>query len=375
MIICGEPSGDMRAASLVNAIKKLSPGITFSGIGGACCEREGVRLFSNIDDLAVMGFTEVIKNLARIKRVFNTAVAEITKQRPDAVILVDYPGFNLRLAKVLKQKGFKIIYYVSPQVWAWQESRVKLIKKVVDRMMVLFPFEKEFYAKRGYAVDFVGHPIVDEVAANMNTSDFFKKLGLNPSLRTIGLLPGSREKEIINLLPDMLNATKLIKEKAPQTQFILLQAKNVDPSIFNTILASHTTPTITTTSEYYNALNAVDACIVASGTATLETGICGKPMVVVYRTSWLTEMLVRLFIKIRYISLVNIVAGRKLVDELLQKEVTPKNISNEILRFLSNPTVYNKMQHDLLDLRSSLGSSGASQRAAHVVLDALPIKP
>lgn len=371
MIICGEPSGDMRAASLVNAIHQLSPSITFSGIGGDFCERAGVHLFSNIDQLAVMGFTEVLKNLPRIKRVFNTAVAETKKQKPDAVILVDYPGFNLRLAKILKQKDFKIIYYVSPQVWAWKESRIDLIKKVVDRMLVFFPFEKEFYAKRGYTADFVGHPIIDEVSANINATDFLNKLGMNTSLKTIGLLPGSREKEIINLLPDMLRAAELIKEEYPHIQFILLQTKNVPADIFDQILKNHPTLPLTITSEYYNALNACHACIVASGTATLETGICGKPMVVVYRTSWLTEMLVRLFIKIRYISLVNIVAEKKLVEELLQKDATPKNISDGILRFLNDPIYYNKTKDDLLSLRSKLGSSGASKRAAEVVLDVI----
>lgn len=373
MIFCGEPSGDMRAASLVSALIKKNPYLTFSGIGGDHLEKAGVTTFANIKDLSVMGFTEVIKNLPRIKKIFNLAVEETIKQKPDAVIFVDYPGFNLRLAKILKSKGFKTIYYISPQIWAWKENRIHLIKKVIDRMMVLFPFEKDFYQRHDYPADFVGHPIVDEIIPQTTKEFFLKNLSLSPNKKTIGILPGSREKEILNLLKDMLLSARLILKQFPDSQFVLLKSKNINDTIFNTILKDFKDLNIKTTYDYYDALAAIDCAIVASGTASLEVGISGKPMVVIYRLSWISEKIFRLLIgdRIKHISLLNIISRKEIVKEFIQKEASPKNISKEILRLLTNTEYYQSIQKELLHLRNSLNSSQASERAAYVVLDEL----
>lgn len=367
MIVCGEESGDMRAAALVKAIKSQSPGATFSGIGGERCRKEGVDLIADITQLAVIGFTEVIRHFDRIKRVFDLAVAHAGQERPDAVILVDYPGFNLRLAKKLKALDLKVIYYVSPQVWAWKSSRVKLIKKVVDRMIVLFPFEQEFYARHGFEADFVGHPLVDEVRAELGPAQFRKKTGLNEKERVVGLLPGSRQKEVSRHLPLMLKAAARIRKERPGTQFLLLRAKNLPEALFTSGLKSSSCP-VTVTDDYYNALNACDACIVSSGTATLETALMEKPMVVVYKTSWATYGIAKIVVKIPYIALANIVAGKKVAEELLQTKASPPRVAASILSLLKDPDKLRAASRELKAVRAKLGATGASQRAAKVVL-------
>jgi lipid-A-disaccharide synthase len=369
LIIAGEESGDMRAAALVHAIKALRPDVQFTGIGGERCRKEGVKTFTDITELAVIGFTEVIKNIGRIKRVFDLALEHARIKRPDLAILVDYPGFNLRLAKELKKLNIKVIYYVSPQIWAWKESRVEIIKRVVDRMLVLFPFERDLYTRHGYKADFVGHPLVDEVHANTPRDIFLKNIGLDPRRPVLGLLPGSRPKEASRHLPAMLQAAQLVQKEQPDVQIILLKAKNLDSCIFSDCLTS--APAGTKISEdYYNALNACDAAIVCSGTATLETGLMTKPMVVVYKTSWLTWFIGRMVIKIPCIALVNIVAGKKLAEELLQNNASPEAIAEEILKLLEPPRAL-KVRQDLSTIKTILGASGASKRAAAIVMDEL----
>ncbi|MBF0485721.1 MAG: lipid-A-disaccharide synthase [Candidatus Omnitrophica bacterium] len=368
MIVAGEESGDMRAAPLVRAIKTLMPGATFSGIGGERSKAAGVTLIANITDLAVIGFVEVVQNFFRIKKVFDLTVEHARTTQPDLAILVDYPGFNLRLAKKLKGMGIKIVYYVSPQVWAWKESRIKLIKKCVDRMIVLFPFEKELYAKHGFSADFAGHPLAEEAHAQKGASQFIREIGLDERKKIIGLVPGSREKEITRHLPVMLKALAKIKTGSPDSQFLLLKAKNISPDVFRPLLEKSPVP-VTVTEEYYNGLNACDICMVCSGTATLETALMEKPMVVIYKTSWLTYFLAKLVIKIPYIALVNIVAGKKIVPELLQNNASPEKISKSILSLLKDSSQMNALRKELRTVRSRLGSPGASIRAAKVIVE------
>ncbi|MEI8012573.1 MAG: lipid-A-disaccharide synthase [Candidatus Omnitrophota bacterium] len=367
LIVAGEESGDMRAAALVREIKALCPGTRFIGIGGNRCREAGVDTFTDITELAVIGFTEVIKNFARIKRVFNLTLTRALAERPQAVILVDYPGFNLRLAQELKKNGIKVIYYISPQVWAWKESRVKTIKNTVARMMVLFPFEKDLYARHGYTADLVGHPLVDEVRADIPRHEFLTHAGLDHQKKVIALLPGSRTKEISRHLPVMLEAARIILKKNPDIQFILLKAKNLGQECFSPWL-SIAPEKLIITEDYYNALGACDSGIVCSGTATLETALMGKPMTVVYKTSWLTWYLGKLLVKIPCIALVNIVAGHKIVEELLQKNASPANIAAEALKTLE---LSDKLQQELARVKTLLGSPGASRRAAMVVREEL----
>jgi len=373
MIVAGEESGDMRAAALIRAIKGYAPQVQFFGIAGERCRKEGVDTFADITDLAVIGFAEVLKHLSRIKKVFDHAVWKAKEERPDIAILVDYPGFNLRLARELKKLGIKVVYYVSPQVWAWKASRVKLIKKCVDRMLVLFPFEEEFYAKHGYKADFVGHPLLDEVRADRRPGDLLNSLGLSEKKPTLTLLPGSREKEITRHLPVMLKAAALLQKKHPRLQVILLQAKNIPDELFRKYLKA-SSPSIKVTKDYYNSLNCADFCVVASGTATLETAIMGKPMAVIYRTSWPTWLIAKLVIRIPHIALVNIVAGKKIVEELIQTNATPQKIADAISTFLTKPEQARNIRQELTSIRSKLGTSGASQRAAKIVISELPTK-
>lgn len=370
LIVTGEESGDMRGAALVRAIRQKAPHVRFIGIGGDHLRQSGVQTFTDINELAVIGFTEVLRHFPRIKKVFDLAVQKIRDERPDAVLLVDYPGFNLRLAVEAKKLGVKVIYYVSPQIWAWKESRVKTIKKVVDRMMVLFPFEKDFYTKHAYTADFVGHPLIDETRASKGASEFLKGIGLDDKRPTLALLPGSRHKEVTSLLPVMLETASALQKVHPKLQILLLQAKNLDEKVFTRHLANAPRE-MKISKDYYNALNAADFCIVASGTATLETGIIGKPMVVVYKTSWLTCIILKALVKIKYVSLVNIVAGRKIVEELLQEKACAEKIVPLIDEFLRSPQKADAIRRDLAELKSRLGSPGASQRAAEVVLSEL----
>jgi len=388
MIVAGEASGDMRAAGLARALKQLAPSVRLSGVGGTHMKNAGVECFSDITTLAVIGIAEVIKNLGRIKKVFDQILKQIDTTHPDAVILVDYPGFNLRLARAIKKRKMchsrdllchsresgnplKIIYYISPQVWAWKEARVKAIKELVDRMIVLFPFEQETYTKYGMKVDYVGHPLVDEIIVNHQPTEVLTSIGLSAGRTTIGLMPGSRTKEVERHLPCMLAAAQKLFEQNPERQFLLLRASSIPLKLIkdqmevslrakrsNLSIKIYDGPT-------YDGINAMDAAIVASGTATLECALLRKPMVIIYKTSWLTYAVARSVIKIPYIGLVNIVAGKKVAEELIQNEANAAKIANAIESALLNPQIIK----ELTAVKTSLGAPGASLRAAQVVLD------
>lgn len=370
LVIAGEESGDMRAAPLLKAIKSDFPEASFFGVAGERCRTEGTDLIADISALSVMGFVEVLSNLPRIKRTFDLVLRAAKERRPDAAILVDYPGFNLRLAAELHKLGIRVFYYVSPQVWAWKASRIKIIKKVVTRMLVLFPFEKDFYARHHYQADFVGHPLIDEVRANKSREIFLKELNLKPSAKIVGLLPGSRPKELHRHLPVMLKAAAIIRNEFPESQFLILRARNLPESAFTPLVAAASVP-VTVSTDYYNALNACDVTMTASGTATLETALMEKPMVVIYQTAWLTSVIVRLLIKIPYISLVNIVAGKKIVTELLQEKASPRNIADILLNYLRDSKTAEKISLEMKIIREKLGESGASKRAAMVIFEEL----
>jgi len=368
MIIAGEASGDMRGAGLAIALNQLDPHIRITGIGGNYMRQAGVECFADITELAVIGIAEVIKNFGRIKKVFDQTVEKIYTTRPDVVILVDYPGFNLRLAREIKIHKIKVVYYISPQVWAWREKRVLKIKKLVDRMIVLFPFEQAIYSKYGMKVDYTGHPLVDEIIVSHGQTEVLKSLGLSASKTTIGLMPGSRAKEIERHLPCMLEAAKILFNQNKERQFILLRASSIPLKLIEDILMFYKhLPIIIYNGPTYDGINAMDAAIVASGTATLETALLKKPMVIIYKTSWITYSLAKALIKIPYIGLVNIVAGKKIVEELIQNDAEPFKIANTLESALHNPQAI----EELATVKTSLGEPGASLRAARVVMSVL----
>ncbi len=380
VIIAGEASGDMRAAGLAAALKKLDPSIRLTGIGGTFMRQAGVECFEDITALAVIGIIEVIKHFGRIKKVFEDTLACIDANRPDAVILVDYPGFNLRLAAELKKRGIKVIYYISPQVWAWREKRILRIKNLVDRMIVLFPFEKDIYAKYGMTVDYVGHPLVDEVTVTQPPTSLRALLKIDPTHQVIGLLPGSRDKEIDRHLPVMLETAKILYEQNPKRTFVLLKAATITREQLEMSLRSASggeaisklpLPIVIYEGSPYDGIGMMDAAIVASGTATLETALLLKPMIVMYKTSWITYALAKLVIKIPYIGLVNVVAGKKVIEEFIQEDANAPAMANAINTILTQPNRYAAITNDLATIRQSLGLPGASKRAASVILQTI----
>jgi len=371
IIVAGEASGDLHAANLVRAIRDIQPEVKFYGLGGNKMQVAGVELFYDLTRLSVVGFSEVIKHLKTIRRIFKQLLKNIDEIKPDAAILVDYPGFNLRLAKELKKRNIKVIYYISPQIWAWGLNRVHLIKRVVDKMIVILKFEEGLYKKYGVDVSFVGHPLLDIVKPTASKVEFLKSVGLDINKTTIALLPGSRHKEVEGLLPIMLRAAQIIRQRYPLTQFLLLKSSTVNEEIFRKILASTNLSLTAVIDQTYNGLNASEFAIVTSGTATLETAILQVPMVIIYRVSFLTWLFIRKMLKIPYIGLVNVVVGKKIVPECLQYEATPEIIAKNILEIMESPERLSATKNELIKLGRSLGENGASNRAAQIAVGLL----
>jgi len=371
IIVAGEASGDLHAANLVRAIRDIQPEVKFYGLGGNKMQVAGVELFYDLTRLSVVGFSEVIKHLKTIRRIFKQLLKNIDEIKPDAAILVDYPGFNLRLAKELKKRNIKVIYYISPQIWAWGLNRVHLIKRVVDKMIVILKFEEGLYKKYGVDVSFVGHPLLDIVKPTASKVEFLKSVGLDINKTTIALLPGSRHKEVEGLLPIMLRAAQIIRLRYPLTQFLLLKSSTVNEEIFRKILASTNLSLTAVIDQTYNGLNASEFAIVTSGTATLETAILQVPMVIIYRVSFLTWLFIRKMLKIPYIGLVNVVVGKKIVPECLQYEATPEIIAKNILEIMESPERLSATKNELIKLGRSLGENGASNRAAQIAVGLL----
>lgn len=371
LIVAGEVSSDLHASNLVEAIKNIYPTINFFGLGGKKLRQAGVNLYFDIVELSVVGFFEVLKNIKKFKEIFRRLLEQVDRIKPDLAILVDYPGFNLRLARELKKRGISIIYYISPQIWAWGENRIRTIKKTVDRMIVIFKFEETLYEKHDIPVSFVGHPLLDVVKSKIPKEELFNKLGLNLRNLTIALLPGSREKEVKNLLPIMLETAQLIyKSLGNNVQFLILRPSAVKEAIFNDILARYKKLSTHLLSDMtYDGLAASDFAMVASGTATLETAILGIPMVILYKVSFLTWAYLKMLIKIPYIGIVNIVANKCVVPEFIQYNAKPKRIAFYIKETLINAQELNNVKGLLLKVKNQLGEKGASQRAAQIIVN------
>jgi len=369
MIIAGEASGDMHAADLVKAIKTLDPNITFSGLGGPKMHNAGVELYEDLTKIAVVGFAEVIKHFQDFLSIFDAFLKRVDELNPSAVILVDYPGFNLRMAKELKKRNIKVIYYISPQLWAWKENRIKSIKECIDKMLVLFAFEKEFYAKRGVDVEFVGHPLIDQIKVEIPREQLLESLDFDKNYPVIGILPGSRRKEVEKLLPPMLEAAKILHEGNPNLQFLIMKAPTIRINFLKDYSGIHSLPLHIIPDRTYDGINACDLCMVASGTATLETAILNKPMVVVYKTSLPTYWLAKSFVKIPNIGLVNVVANKQIVPECIQNNAKGNKIAEELEEILKDNNKSASIKEELLKVKSTLGAPGASQRAAEKVLE------
>lgn len=357
-VIAGEASGDMHGANLVKAIKQIAPNAQFEGFGGQRLEAEGMKVLRPLDKLNFMGFLEVVQNMGTVLENFKICKKALTQNKPDAIILIDYPGFNLRMAKWAKQRGIKVFYYISPQVWAWKESRVKQMKKNIDRLMVILPFEKEFFAKRGMAVDFVGHPLIDEIEKRRQISDIRRE-------NVIALLPGSREQEIKHILPEML----AVMEHFPDYHFMIGKAPGRTAAFYQSRFNLGNAKVFEDGT--YKLLARSKAALVASGTATLETGLLKVPQVVCYKASGISVRIARSLIKVPYISLVNLILDKPAVKELIQSELNTNAIVADLKRLLNDDKAQEAMQKDYDDLWNALGSGGASERAAKLIVNDL----
>jgi lipid-A-disaccharide synthase len=359
-IIAGEASGDLHGSNLVKELKKLDSDADIRSWGGDLMQAAGAKVVKHYRDLAFMGFTEVIKNLPTILNNLKFCKEDIEKFAPDVLVLIDYPGFNLRIAKWAKEKDHKVIYYISPQVWAWKESRVKTIKKTVDKMLVILPFEKEFYEKWDYKVEYVGHPLVQVI------NDFLQqhKPDTVPFRPIVALLPGSRKQEIIQKLPIMLQATKAF----PDHQFIVAKAVSLEDSFYEEFLKDY--PEVATVkNETYALLSRSTAALVTSGTATLETALFGVPEVVCYKGSSISYQIAKRLIRIKYISLVNLIMDKKVVTELIQNELNVTNVIAELDKILHDQSRIQQLKKDYDELRRILQKEkNASARAAQEIV-------
>ncbi len=377
MLVTGEASGDAHAAKLVTALKELAPETDFEffGAAGEKLREAGVEAVVKSDELSIVGLLEISRALPMFWSVFQKLKHSAIKRKPDAVILIDFPDFNLKLAKSLKKQNLKIIYYISPQVWAWRSYRLKTIKRDVDLLLAILPFEKNWYQKRGFSkVEYVGSPLAREIRAHQTKDEFCKKHDLDFSKPIISLLPGSRHKEIVRIFPPMIETVSLMAAKNPEIQFIIALASNRDlPDIENALSeANEKNPKLPEKlfiieGETLDALNASDAAAVTSGTATLETAIIGTPFAIVYKSSLLNYKIFRPMISVEHFGLVNLIAERRLIKEFIQHEFTPEILSAELFDLLK-PENNKKMRAELAEVSDKLGHGGASKRAAQAIL-------
>lgn len=369
LIITGEASGDLHGANLAKALRAKDPQVSLAGIGGAAMEAAGVQLVCKMGQFDVMGMVGPLVLVAIMRRFF--FMRWLFRSEPwDAVIFVDNPGLNLRYAYFAKGAGLRVFYYVAPQIWAWGAWRMYWIKKRVDQVLVILPFEKPLYDKAGMPCTFVGHPILDAVEGAYDRTALRTRFGFSPDERVIALLPGSRAHEVRVLLPILIKAAEQLANREPQTKFILAQASTIQDNLLQPLLRHSSVP-VTLVKEQASEVMAVsDLLLVASGTATLQAAVVGTPMVLLYRTTAWEFWIAGFFLRVKWIGLVNLVAGRSVVPELLQDEATGQRLYEEALRILEDPAAYAEMKRSLAQVRDALGEPGASVRAAEVVLAA-----
>lgn len=370
-ISCGESSGETYAAALVDELRRRIPDLEVLGLGGDRLASRNVRLLAHLRDLAVVGLVEVLSHLPRLKRLFDGVVTEVARVRPDVAVLIDYPDFNLRLAREFKRLGIPVVYYVSPQLWAWRPGRIRQVKRDVAKMLVLFPFEEKVYRDAGVLVTFVGHPLVEEVYPEPDASKraaTLADLGFDPARPLIALLPGSRRKEVAFNLPPLVGAVSLLRARRPDLQFALAAA----PHVTDEVLAEASTAGIRIVRDRVREiLRVARVALVASGTATVETALSGAPMVVVYRLSPLTYALGKPFVRVTNYAMVNLIAGRVVVPELIQHDFTPERVADEASNLIDDGPARLAMLDALADVRARLGAPGATKRAADEVMSFL----
>ena len=367
LLVAGEVSGDLHGSHLVEAIQRIEPEVQFFGVGGESLKRRGMKLLYPAHSLSVVGITEVILKLGTILKALRGLKRSLDREKPNLVILIDFPGFNLRLAKMAHRRGIPVLYYISPQVWAWRPKRINLIARLVKKMIVLFPFEVPLYEAAGVDAEWVGHPLLDIVKPTLPKEVAFQQFGLDPKRRTIGLLPGSRVHEVERLLPPLLDSAHLLQREIPDLQFVIPLAPGIPKTILSSWMKNISIPVKVVEGFTYDVMNLAELLITASGTATLEGAILGKPMIIIYRVSLLSYWVGRALIRVDHIGLVNLVAEKEIAPELIQKDAHPQRIADEAFRILRDPILSRKMSDSMGEVRQKLGQPGAAQRAALIV--------
>jgi lipid-A-disaccharide synthase len=368
MIIAGEASADLHGSKVIEALRRLDPDIQVYGMGGDHMRQAGAELIIDSSQLAVVGITEVLGRIGGLFRAYQSIKNFIKKNNLALLILIDFPDFNLSLARVARGAGVPVLYYISPQVWAWRYGRVRKIAGRTDKMAVIFPFEVPIYQGVGLDVEFVGHPLLDLLPLNRQEYAASSRTSFSGDPLVV-LLPGSREREIQSLLPEMLRAADLLAKQKPRAKFILAAAPGVKVQELEKFLRLHSIPVEVVEGQTYGAIMAADVVIVASGTATLETAILGKPMVIVYKVSPVSYWVGKAMVKVDWIGLANIVAGKKVVPELLQQEARGERIAEEALRILDEEVYRREMVLALEEVRNKLGTPGAAERVARMAIE------
>jgi lipid-A-disaccharide synthase len=375
LIVAGEASGDLHGSSLIRELKNINSYLQFFGIGGDRMKKEGMELIYHIDKLSIMGFFEVLKNIGLIREVMKAMVKLTEQRKPDLVVLIDYPGFNLRFAKKVKKMGIPIAYYISPQVWAWGGNRVKKMKGLIDKMIVIFPFEKDIYKKFDIDCEFVGHPLLEVVRPVLSKEDFQSKFDLRKNETLLGLFPGSRWQEVEKILPIMVQTAELLWARIKNLRIMLGLASTIKKEKVEIILGQFKSKVEIVENLTYDLMKHSDLLLVASGTATLESAILGTPFLVLYKTGFWTYLLAKSLVSIPNIALANVVAGEKIVPEYIQNKAIPKDIAEEMYDILTNKPRYKSIQNELSLVKEKIGSFhslqvgevGASKRAAQII--------
>ena len=366
MISCGEPSGDLYAGALVSEILSREPSADVFGFGGRRLAAAGTRLVGDFQGLSVTGLTEALRVLPRSYAMLRRLVAAARATRPDVFVAIDFPDFNFRLMAALHRLGIPIVYYISPQLWAWRAGRMQTMKRFVDRVLVIFPFEEALYRREGVPVEFVGHPLIDLVGVKAPRAALLREHGLVADAPTVALLPGSRPNELRRIVPDMAASLPLIRARVPGVQFIVAAAPNLQDELFAPLLGASGPVLVRERTD--DVLAACDVVITASGTATVQAALHERPMVVVYRLSPLTYHIGKPFVRVDTYAMANLVAGERIVPELIQDDFTPARVADETVRLLTDRELYTRTCDALRRVRDKLGGSGASGRAADSVL-------
>jgi len=369
MIVAGEASGDLHGAHLVRAMLDANPDLRFYGVGGEKMKEAGVSLIAHSSEMAVMGLTEVLPRLGFILKVKRELKKSLRQSRPALLILIDYPGFNLSLAKFAKENNIKVFYYISPKLWAWRKKRIYDLEKYVDRMALILPFEKQVYEEVHLDTRFVGNPLLDTVKRHYTRTEALEMFGLKDGIKTIALLPGSRKGEVVRLLPEMLGMAEILRDRFPAVQFVLPLADTLSFDFVHGLADRKGIDITIIKGNVYDAVGLSDIAVVASGTATLETALLGVPMIIVYKVSPLTYLIGRFVVTIQHIGLVNIIAGETIVPELIQHDANPEKMAGEVYDILTSAPRMDEMKNNLFNVSTMLGSPGASVRAARLACE------